>query len=310
MKKSINKKRLNALYIFNTYKEHYREEFYNLFLENILISEISDEARRFVLSQLWECGFCASSLVLKEARDIQTAKDNLIFTPVTKCLYNIYNAPTTAQLINNRGVNYISQETKKVNEDLVIIYGQRNHMPIRKEIDFYATRLADIDMTIRVNLKAHKMPIGVAIDENNAERREEIANKLENGEGIIFLSVEDINAIKAVIPGAPFIIDKLQHQKDVIYNECLTFLGINNSNIEKAERLITDEVNSNNDLIALNGACILDEIKEGFKRTNEVFGTNIEVTSKIEQMKKEREEKAQSMLTQQMQQAQKGDNEE
>lgn len=310
MKKSINKKRFNALYYFNAYKEHYREEFFNLFLENILISEISDEARRFVLSQLWLNGYCASSLVLKEARDIQTAKDNLIFTPVTKGLYNIYNAPATGQLVNNRGVNYIKQNVKKVNEDIVIIYGQRNHTPIRKAIDFYAEELANIDITIRVNLKAHNIPIGVAVDENNAERREEIVNKLENGEGVIFLGVEDINAIKAVIPGAPYIIDKLQHQKDVIYNKALTFLGINNSNIEKAERLITDEVNSNNDLIALNGACILDEIKEGFNRTNEVFGTNIKVTSKIEQMQEERQLKAQSMLAQQIQQAQKGDNEE
>lgn len=301
MKKSINKKRFNTLYYFNLYKEHYRDLFYNLFLENIIISEISDEAKRFVLSQLWYPGCCASSLVLKEARDIQTAKDNLIFTPVTKDLYNIYNAAATAQLVNNRGVNYINQETKKVNEDLVIIYAQRNHTPIRKAIDYYASRLADIDMTIKVNLKAHKMPIGVAVDEANAQRREELVNKLDSGEGILFLSVEDINAIKAVIPGAPFIIDKLQHQKDVIYNECLTFLGINNSNIEKAERLITDEVNSNNDLIALNGACILDEIKEGFKRTNEVFGTNIEVTSKLEQMKKAREKEAQEAMNNQPQ---------
>lgn len=301
MKKSINKRKINSLWSFNEYKNLYREYFYNLFLENIIISEVTDEAKHFILSQFWRLGNVASSLVLKEAKDIETAKDNIIFTPVTRELFNIYNAAATATLVNNRGVNYISQETKKVNEDVVIIYAQRNHLPIRKRIDYYASRLANIDLTIDINLTAHKMPIGVAVDEANAQRREELVNKLDSGEGILFLSVEDINAIKAVIPGAPFILDKLQHQREVIFNEALTYLGINNSNIEKAERLITDEVNSNNDLIALNGGCIIDEIKEGFDRTNEVFGTNIQVTTKIEEMKKAREKQAQEAMKNQPQ---------
>ena len=44
-----------------------------------------------------------------------------------------------------------------------------------------------------------------------------------------------INAIKT---DAPYLIDKLELHKHEIWNECLTFLGIDNANTDKKERLI------------------------------------------------------------------------
>ena len=41
----------------------------------------------------------------------------------------------------------------------------------------------------------------------------------------------------------------MELHKHEIWNECMTFLGINNANTDKRERLITNEVDSNNDLI-------------------------------------------------------------
>lgn len=293
MKKSINKRKVQNLVEIEEYKNFYREYFLDLFLENVIIEgeEVTDEAKRFILTELWFKGCVGGSLVLEEVKDIQTLKDNLIYTPVAPNYYNIYNAVSKAQLINNRGVSFISQDTKDVNKNVVIIYARRTHLPIKQFVDFYANKLATIENTIDINLNAHKMPLGVAIDENNGERRQDLANRLLSGEGIIFLGVDDINTIKSVIPGAPFIIDKLEQEKKVVLNECLTRLGINNSNIEKAERLITDEVNSNNELINLSGACILDEIKEGFERCNKILGSNIKVYSKLEKIEKENEKK-------------------
>ena len=59
----------------------------------------------------------------------------------------------------------------------------------------------------------------------------------------------DINSIKSVNTNAPFIADKIMEYKKEIWNELLSFLGINNLATEKKERLITDEASSNNELI-------------------------------------------------------------
>ena len=60
-------------------------------------------------------------------------------------------------------------------------------------------------------------------------------------------------------------------------NELLTFLGINNHNVQKAERLLVDEVNANNDFILVNLDHMYDEREKAVKEINEKFGLNIKV---------------------------------
>lgn len=82
----------------------------------------------------------------------------------------------------------------------------------------------------------------------------------------------DMDSIKAINTEAPIVFDKLQNYKKEIWNEALTFLGINNVMIEKSERLITDEANSNNELINLNLQASLVVRKNACKQFNELFG--------------------------------------
>ena len=49
-----------------------------------------------------------------------------------------------------------------------------------------------------------------------------------------------------------YIADMVQAEKRAIYNEFLTQIGINNAAEEKRERLLVDEVNSNNDELMIN----------------------------------------------------------
>lgn len=62
----------------------------------------------------------------------------------------------------------------------------------------------------------------------------------------------------------------MQYKKE-IWNEALTFLGINNILVDKKERLITDEANSNNELINLNLQSFLAPRQEACKKFNEKF---------------------------------------
>ena len=60
--------------------------------------------------------------------------------------------------------------------------------------------------------------------------------------------------------------------KKQIWNEALTFLGVNNLSNEKKERLITDEASSNNELINLNLQSMLIPRQEAAKQFNKLFG--------------------------------------
>ena len=87
----------------------------------------------------------------------------------------------------------------------------------------------------------------------------------------------DTNDISVLNTTAPIVFDKLQIQKTNVLNECLTFLGINNANTDKRERLVTNEVESNNEMIQVNSDVMLEARKQACKEINEMFGLNISV---------------------------------
>ena len=80
------------------------------------------------------------------------------------------------------------------------------------------------------------------------------------------------DVLRSINTNAPFVADKIMDYKKEIWNEALTFLGINNIVVDKKERLITDEANSNNELINLNLQSYLAPRQEACRQFNEKFG--------------------------------------
>ena len=83
---------------------------------------------------------------------------------------------------------------------------------------------------------------------------------------------------------APYVADKLIAYKKEIWNEFLTFLGINNVLVDKKERLVTDEANANNEVVNLNLQSFLIPRQEACKQFNKLFGlegTDKEVSVKV-----------------------------
>ena len=86
------------------------------------------------------------------------------------------------------------------------------------------------------------------------------------------------NVLDVLTTNAPIVFPELQVQKQAMWNEALTFLGINNANTEKRERLITNEVDANNVHIDLSAECFLKAREKACEQINRVFGTEISVT--------------------------------
>ena len=104
--------------------------------------------------------------------------------------------------------------------------------------------------------------------------------KYDGNEPFIFgdknLLVNGLN-LQAIKTDAPYITDKIMEYKKQIWNEALTFLGINNIMEEKKERLTENESNVNNELINMNLQSYLLTRKEACKQINEKFGLNVDV---------------------------------
>jgi hypothetical protein len=76
---------------------------------------------------------------------------------------------------------------------------------------------------------------------------------------------------------APFLCDKLNDIKSVIWNELLTYLGISNVNIVKKERLVSDEVLRNQGGTVFSRYSRLESRRKACEQINEMFGLNVSV---------------------------------
>ena len=153
-------------------------------------------------------------------------------------------------------------------------------------MELFALRLYEAEQTAMVNIKAQKTPVLLLMDEKQRLTMENLYSQYEGNRPVIFGDKNSLgeNVIKAINTQAPFIADKIINYKKEIWNEALTFLGINNIMVDKKERLITDEANSNNELINLNLQSYLAPREEACRQFNEKFGftgTNKEISVRV-----------------------------
>jgi hypothetical protein len=100
--------------------------------------------------------------------------------------------------------------------------------------------------------------------------------KYEGNEPFIFGDKNlNPNALKVLKTDAPYVADKLYTLKSQIWNEALTYLGISNINIQKRERLITDEVTRNQGGTIASRYSRLEARRNACKEINRMFGLDI-----------------------------------
>lgn len=157
----------------------------------------------------------------------------------------------------------------------VYVLNNQNRMATAPTLELFAYRLYLAQRTADTNISVNKLPFIVAVDDNQRLTMENLILQISENKPAVFGTKELASTIKddiRVLPtNPPFIADKINDYKKEIWNEALTYLGINNLN-EKKERLITDETNTNNELINLNLQSYLTPRKEACKQFNQLFG--------------------------------------
>lgn len=258
---------------------YYRSKFFSLFMNSYKFPELDEQQQYFLLKRLWRDGK-ALFFILPDSEIAQEGGE-LVITPFAESKYNLYDFPTEVTAINLRGATFIPATPFEVNKNCVIMYAHSSHMAVCDIVEFYVKKIAEVELTINTNLFVHKLPRLVVVSPEDKERVQNLIEKIEEGEPKIFLDAEDYQAIKNVLDsGASYIIDKLYAYKQGLENELLSMLGIDNIGIEKKERLIVDEANSNNDLINDHSDCFLDTMEDACENVTKVLNHPLSVIAK------------------------------
>lgn len=173
--------------------------------------------------------------------------------------------------------NYTGDELEN-GINCVIIRNNDMMIPTAPTIQLFAYRLAEISRTIDININAQKTPYVILCSDKQKLSMKHVYSQVTGNEPVIYGDKNlDIDNVKVLTTSAPIVFDKLQIQKHAIWNECMTFFGVNNANMDKRERLVDDEVQANNEQVEICADIMLKARERACDEINKIFGLNISV---------------------------------
>ena len=200
--------------------------------------------------------------------------------------FNVYNIPTVYQIYTASGYN-----TRRTAEDSVIIYNNLLHSPTVPLLMYHAYNIANVERTIEINLNQLKRPYIFLVPENQRFTFTKLVNDIKNNQDVIIgnkdLNLDNLNPVNTITPNNTL---DLYTLKKRYYNEALTDMGINNLNVDKKERLVSDEVSSNDEDVLINRNSMLYARKIACKQINDMFGLNIDVKFRNDFMEEQKED--------------------
>lgn len=244
---------------------------YFSYLTNILLSRYEWENLPDTMNArfLELCCFEDGKAVL--VNDEEYGEINLRYAEADKL--NIYQMPTEIQ-----GYSLDFRRDYNLN-DVALVFNNYLRQPDLPIVCEYAMRLYEIRRTIDINVRVQKTPLLITCPDNKKLTMKNIYMKYDGNEPIIYGYNDTFNdsEFKVIKTDATFIGNEMSELMNKIIDEFMTRYGINNANTDKRERLITDEVNANNQLVGLSADIGLLCRQEAADKFNSLYGTNISV---------------------------------
>ena len=256
--------------VANTSSIYYRNKLFRLFLQRYVIDN---------MPKTWEFDYFNEHLFLDGVIGVTDTAAGILALKCGLTGIGIFEQPTKTIYANP----VLGKFERTIGEDCEIIRLQYNYQGIGRMLDRYATLLAMCDSSIAVNLINTKVPwVFGATNNAQSETFKSIYDDITQGKPAVFTSNQNVANLKEqmfVMPAKQnFIADDVQLLKRKILNEFLTDIGINNTNLDKRERLTDDEVNANNDEVLANIYHWYDNINDGITKVNNMFGLSLKCT--------------------------------
>lgn len=263
-------------------KRRLYERYFNLFASSWKWEGFAREEREAIIRSLWTRGTIGA---------LRISDELLAYVPYAPQDFNLYGTPVTAVPVPSRTAPYIptralSTSALRINvargveePEIVLGWAQHTLRPIKDSLVDWIDDLVEIEMAIRMNIDLQKIPFILKSTNQNEAKLRNLIQRVTYGSSMVAIGVDEVGSVDAMTTGAPYLLDKLEEQKERIEKEVLTFLGIDNLK-EKPERMQGDEINANNDEININRDAILDNVKEWVRLVDEAFGTSHSVEAK------------------------------
>lgn len=187
--------------------------------------------------------------------------------------YDIYEYPKDRRAYTVNGFNYKADE-----DNSVIVFNSYLRVPMWLTMWQYAFRLAEVQRTIDINCRQQRTARVIRCDEKSRLTYLNAAKEVDEGKNWVHGDKNlDLDAFQVFDITTPYVGNEMQVYKHQLWNEALTYLGIENVNTDKKERLVSDEVVNNMGDVEGERFTRLNARKQACDEINELFGLNVDV---------------------------------
>lgn len=250
--------------------------YYNLYLTRYKYEGVPDSIKEtmFDLSNidrwLWYapavCFFEDPVLGLQVLPCTNEANFNLTFFPESWSVYG--------------GNGYIKRGLNWKNSAL--LFNDNSRRPPILYVYKYVKKICELEKTADVNVDFQKNPFIMEIDEEQEKSAKKLFWERSIFKKLILTRKKSKGGILEGLKVNPLKVDyeadKYLSTGDKYDNKILTYLGYNSCQIEKAERLINSEADSNNEKTRAQYTAGFENRQKCFERVKELFGADIKIS--------------------------------
>ena len=249
----------------------------NLYYRDYLLKKILSRFEFGNLPSYWDMDYFLEVLFLEGKICITDTGAGVLPLKCGVTGIGIFEQPTECIIANP----VLGSFRRTIDVDCALIKLQYNYQGLGWMINRYSTLLAMCDSGIAVNLMNSKAAyIFKAASKSQAATIQKMYDEITQGKPAVFVgengALNSENVYNLPVK-ENFVADDIQLLKRKILNEFLTEIGINNTNLDKRERLTDDEVNANNDEVYANIQHWYDNISDGINRANKLYNLGLSV---------------------------------
>ena len=187
--------------------------------------------------------------------------------------FDLYGYPKSRRAYSVNGYNRMFTDS-----DSVSIYNSQLRWPMFPTIKWYAERLSNADLAMDLNILNQKTSKIAVCDERTKLSMKNIANEYDDYVSWIFTTKNfDPNSIQELDLSASFVAADVMDVRNQIFNQALTFVGVENVNTDKKERLVAGEVYGGMGAVEAQRFTRLVARQKAADEINKMFGLDVSV---------------------------------
>lgn len=197
--------------------------------------------------------------------------------------FNVYNIPTIYQVYTASGY-----QARRSAKNSIIIFNNLMHTPTTPILMYNARKITNVERTIDINLNQLKRPYIFLVPENQRLTFQKLISDIISNKDIVIgnnnLDIQNVNIQSTISPNNTL---DLYTLKKRYYGQALNDIGIDYNPQDKKERVISQEITSSEEDTYMTRMSMLNARKQACKQINEMFGLDIDVKFRYDEIKEE-----------------------